>query len=492
MNDITLYSTAEAKKRGLNRRFIVAGLTSILLIVTALTAGGYFRLQESALRDMLRHVSSELQQYSESKAFLAALKAPAADPVTETQVRQGANSSSVKVNKGKLSQQTRLAATLLGTRAMKISSVNSVAVHNADIVGLWQSNESFRISSEQRPSAIKLVQSAGKPYVSLQHDLFGATAWLEALTNEYPVSEVLVAIQLPNNNKSVIKLAVDMRGELSLARGLAGQLLLILTISTVLLFLLLFYIFRRGIHTINEQEERLNDQIARLSKLLTANKDMQRSMKTASARAVELNEQFLRRVGADLHDGPAQMIGFAVLRLAQVNKQEVAKQFGHEFHAVRQALDESLEEIRGISSGLVLPELEHMSLEECLRKVVVLHGSKSDAEVAQYYQDLPNNIPLPIKITAYRFTQEGLNNAHRHGKATKCRLNAFVKGDVLHLSLKDNGTGFRKSTLSPSGGHLGLMGLKDRVESLGGRFSINSELGVGTALKLSISLRDDN
>jgi len=48
-----------------------------------------------------------------------------------------------------------------------------------------------------------------------------------------------------------------------------------------------------------------------------------------------------------------------------------------------------------------------------------------------------------------------------------------------------------KSRLSAEGGHLGLMGLKDRIESLGGKFSINSELGVGTALKLSIQVVDD-
>jgi len=218
---------------------------------------------------------------------------------------------------------------------------------------------------------------------------------------------------------------------------------------------------------------------------------MQTSIKTASARAVELNEQFLRRVGADLHDGPAQMIGFAAMRLNKISKEDAAKALGHEFHAVREALDESLDEIRGISSGLVLPELASMSFEQCLRKVVLLHSSKSDAEVEQFYSDLPDDIQLPIKICAYRFVQEGLNNAERHGKATKCRLRSDIRDGVLVVSLKDNGMGFRKSQLSTDVGHLGLMGLKDRIESLGGKFNINSELGVGTALKFSVDLGEE-
>jgi signal transduction histidine kinase len=131
-------------------------------------------------------------------------------------------------------------------------------------------------------------------------------------------------------------------------------------------------------------------------------------------------------------------------------------------------------------------------MEECLRKVVTLHGVKSDSEISQYYQDLDVPISLPIKICAYRFVQEGLNNAHRHGQAKKCRLSAHIKANELVISLKDNGIGFRKSTLNHSGGHIGLMGLRDRIESLGGQFSINSELGVGTALKLSLSLLDDD
>ncbi|RBP50894.1 sensor histidine kinase [Arenicella xantha] len=482
MNDLTLISTAEAKKRGLNRRFVAAGLTTILLIVAVLTAGGYARLQKSATTDMANRVSSELQRIAQSNAVTEVMKNAAVTP-------NDTNMDSSKIDPLELERHL---ARLIGNKALSISGVESIALFDINGGSVWRSRADLSIADEQRVEFTKLLQSRSEPYRKLNHNLLEASSWLEALSNNYPISELLVSIRLPNKRVEVAKLNVDFRDGLSAARLLAGQLLLVLVISTSLLFLLLFYTFRRGIQTINEQEDRLSEQITRLSKLLTSNKDMQRSMKTASARAVELNEQFLRRVGADLHDGPAQMIGFAVMRLAQVSKQEAATQFGHEFHAVRQALDESLEEIRGISSGLVLPELEKMSLEECLRKVVLLHGTKSDSDIAQFYQDLPDDIPLPIKITAYRFTQEGLNNSHRHGQAKKCRLNAFVKGDVLHLSLKDNGVGFRKSTLSPSGGHLGLMGLKDRIESLGGKFSINSELGVGTALKLSISLKDDN
>ena len=476
MNDYSLFSTAEAKKRSLNRRFVIAGLLGIFLIVTALTAGGYYRLQQNTLAEMSSRVAGEMQQ-------LVIRQAVQADQTATVELTEDAQTDA--------SNDVTDDMASLGTAMTRITGVASVSLFDAAFNRVWSSGEELALPPEQRATVQDLARSEGRSYYVVSHDLLSGVSWWQAMTRAYPLTDLLVAVRQADGTPLLARVMVDHRAELGIAQTMAVRLLLFLAASTLVLFYLLYYIFQRGIQTINEQEDRLNDQIARLSNLLSANKELQRSMKTASSRAVELNEQFLRRVGADLHDGPAQMIGFAVLRLAQISKHEAAQDLGHEFHAVKDALNQSLEEIRGISSGLVLPQLEQMSLEQCLRKVVLLHSAKSDTEVAQYYQDLPDDIPLPIKITAYRFIQEALNNSHRHGQAKKCRLNAFVKDDVLHLSLKDNGVGFRLSSLSTSGGHLGLMGLKDRIESLGGKFNINSELGVGTALRLSISLDDD-
>jgi len=478
MNDLTHYSTAEEPQRTLTSRFVVSGFVGILLIVTCLTAGAYLLLQSNALEDMARRVSTQLQR---SVALADGSVALADDSSTNSESALSSVNSDIP----------RGLADSIVVRAQRISNVTTVTLFDVKRQKVSEWGDAANLDPEKSAGFLRLAAQEGTPYEIYGHDFWSFGVWWRGLTNNYQGTEMLGSFRLKNGTSGIALFELDYQQELATARTAALRLMLFLAFSTLLLFSILYVNFRRGIKTIEEQEGKLNHQIARLSNLLTVNKNMQKSMKTASARAVELNEQFLRRVGADLHDGPAQMIGFAVLRLNQVTKQEAAKQLSHEFHAVREALDESLDEIRGISSGLVLPELEQMNLEQCLRKVVTLHSAKSQTEVDQYYQDLPSGIPLPIKICAYRFVQEGLNNSHRHGNAKKCRLSAFVKDDVLHLSLKDNGMGFRKSTLSSDGGHLGLLGLKDRVESLGGKFNINSELGVGTALKLLISLRDE-
>ncbi|MEO0367953.1 MAG: ATP-binding protein, partial [Pseudomonadota bacterium] len=169
------------------------------------------------------------------------------------------------------------------------------------------------------------------------------------------------------------------------------------------------------------------------------------------------------------------------------------KSIGHEYFSVIESLEQALEEIRGISKGLVLPELENLSLEKCIRKVVVLHRSKvRNLEIEEFYAELAQPVDLSIKICAYRFVQEALNNATRHGQAKRCKVKAELIDGVLTVSVKDDGMGFRVSKLQSDNNRLGLLGLRDRVESIGGKFSINSVLGVGTALKLSFSLPEND
>lgn len=485
MNNLTLNSAVDEKKPNLTRRFVVTGLVTALVIAIVTAILVYYLVVDKGLNDTALRLLPQIQS-EVSEIF--AIEASFVDEVVD----ETATPSSV--NDQAISLDLRL-ADMLARSIEKISEVGDVSIFDLTRKRLFSSDPNLKLSKRERTKLNKFNTddfSGENGYLVTGPNIWTSAAWRDVTSDSSNSLTALYGLQDRNGDLvGVARVMVDSKRGLSDAFSLGVRLMVYALLGNLLLFWLLYRNFRRGIDTIEDQERVLNHQIARLSSLLSINKNMQKSIKTASARAVELNEQFLRRVGADLHDGPAQMIGYAMLRLNKVSKEEAVKKLGHEFHAVKDALEESLEEIRGISSGLVLPELEQLSLEQCLRKVVLLHSANSAAKISQYYKSLTDEIDLPIKICAYRFVQEGLNNAERHGQAKKCRLTAQMKGDVLHLSLKDNGMGFRKSRLSTEGGHLGLMGLKDRIESLGGKLSINSELGVGTAIKLSIALKDE-
>jgi len=343
----------------------------------------------------------------------------------------------------------------LGRQFTAASGAKSVVLFDNSEEMVWSTIDSGLV--DQKPikeSFINRVLSSGDDMGQVQtidQDYSDLDTWLQILRNDYPLYTQQVTVFTKDREQiGTARLAMNVSFFLQNALFMSLLLFTFICISSFMVFYILFRKLRKALKKLDKQEGVLKENFKNLSETLEANQAMRANIQTASSRAVELNEQFLRRVGADLHDGPAQMIGYANMRMNNIAALDAAKDLGQEFQSVKQALEDSLEEIRGISSGLVLPELKSMTLKKCLQKVISIHGMNSDAEVLENFVDLPKKVPLPIKICAYRFVQEGLNNAERHGQAETCRVNVRYSKGKLSVSLKDNGKGFRTSLLEKS------------------------------------------
>jgi signal transduction histidine kinase len=102
---------------------------------------------------------------------------------------------------------------------------------------------------------------------------------------------------------------------------------------------------------------------------------------------------------------------------------------------------------------------------------------------------LPEGAPLPVKITIYRLVQEALTNAFRHAGGAGQTVKAYGLDSDLKIEITDQGPGFDVEKWESSGDHLGLAGMRERVESLGGWFDLESKEGVGTRVVCRLSLR---
>ena len=216
--------------------------------------------------------------------------------------------------------------------------------------------------------------------------------------------------------------------------------------------------------------------------------ESQRAVLVDARRAsVETNERFLRRVGADLHDGPAQLIGLALLRLDNLRPPVPADDSKiEEFEKIRMVLQDCLREIRHLSAGLAPPHLDSLPLGRVLELAVRQHERRTGTGVNATIGALPTNLSSLHKVCIYRFVQEGLNNAYRHAAGVGQTVQAASDGDELTVEVADNGPGFSPSNIA--GGGLGLAGLRDRVESLGGKFSLETQSGSGTTLRASFQV----
>lgn len=254
--------------------------------------------------------------------------------------------------------------------------------------------------------------------------------------------------------------------------------------------LLLIGIVRAGGRTIEVQRTELKEQLAASEKLAVQNDTLRKRAITANQRATAQTEQTIRRVGSDLHDGPAQHLSFAALRLDSAFEKGGASDARAE---IRTSLDKALEEIRAISRGLALPELEELDVAGLVRRAVTERETQSGLDVDLRFEGSePKTLSYAEKLCIYRFLQEGLSNAFRHGKVETAVVTVIGAPECVRIVIEDAGTGFDihdPVPLDESGGQ-GLIGLKDRAESIGGTLNIESRIGEGTVLTLEIATEE--
>lgn len=242
----------------------------------------------------------------------------------------------------------------------------------------------------------------------------------------------------------------------------------------VVLYALSAGIIKYGSDTIERQRRRLEEQVSELGVL------HERVLQAAS-RTTALNEQSLRRISADLHDGPAQVLALASLRLDGLG--DVCSD-NPDFLVVRDALRDALREVRAISRGLRLPALEAAPVRDVLERTIVDHERRCCSCVTRAFERLPEPVPLAVKIAAVRTLEEALSNATRHATGAEVLVRAWGQGGHLYVEIADTGPGFDlNKTPDVTSGHLGLAGMRERTELLGGNFRVRTAPGAGTSVR---------
>jgi signal transduction histidine kinase len=301
-----------------------------------------------------------------------------------------------------------------------------------------------------------------------------------------PLLEIYSPIREPWSGRVVAvaefyEVATDLKDSLLQAQLKSW---LIVAAVTICMMALLFGIVGKGSSLIQTQRAALEQKISDLSSLLKQNEMLRLRVEGASRRAAELNERYLRKISADLHDGPAQFLALASLRLDSFAAED-ARSSPEELSSIRSHLDEAMQEIRSICRGLVLPQIEEKSLPELLREVVGAHEQRTGTAVELETPEPSPKLDHSQKICVYRFVQEGLNNAFRHANAAGQRVSALVESGRLRVTVSDRGKGLGSADPETLG--LGLAGLRERIESLGGEFHLGSS-ALGTRMTMQLKI----
>ena len=151
------------------------------------------------------------------------------------------------------------------------------------------------------------------------------------------------------------------------------------------------------------------------------------------------------------------------------------------FTSIASGLGEAVEDLQELSRGIHPAILSDAGLGPALETLALRSPIPVELEVRTR-----DRFPEPVEVAAYFTASESLANAAKHSQASRITIALTLENERLRLSVRDDGVG----GADPGRGS-GLVGLRDRVEALGGDFAIESDSGAGTSLSATLPVRDE-
>jgi len=211
-------------------------------------------------------------------------------------------------------------------------------------------------------------------------------------------------------------------------------------------------------------------------------------------RLLDQREQERQQIARDLHDGPVQELTAATFALRGMLMGECAPEMARQLEAIQASLQAQIHELREYTGELRPPTLAKFGLEQAIRSHADTFEEKHpDLRIRLEMQQTGEKLPEVTGLALYRIYQQSLANILKHARASEVRVQFEKNEQLVHLSIRDNGRGFElpEDWLNlVRAGHLGLLGMRERAEAVGGTLEVTSQPGQGTHIQVSVPLEN--
>ncbi|HNL64810.1 MAG TPA: GAF domain-containing protein, partial [Ferruginibacter sp.] len=223
-----------------------------------------------------------------------------------------------------------------------------------------------------------------------------------------------------------------------------------------------------------------------------AEKEMEESsqkLRQLTTHLLNIREEERKRIGREIHDELGQQLTAIKMDISWIAKKTDPSQeaFKTKLQNVIALLDGGNQSIRRILNELRPVILDDYGLLEALRWQAQQFTANTHIPVAMTASESDMKIPEEISTCIFRIFQEALTNITRYAKATQVKVSLDIDSDSVLLNIEDNGLGF-DTGLTKTKKSFGILGMKERVASLNGRFDLSSVPGNGTRISIHIPI----
>jgi signal transduction histidine kinase/CHASE3 domain sensor protein len=231
---------------------------------------------------------------------------------------------------------------------------------------------------------------------------------------------------------------------------------------------------------------------------ITRRKEMERQLHNSeqqlrllSSHILDVQEKERMRISRELHDDLGQSLALLKLRTGSLARNLGENDGGlrNELLGLSDSLDGIIEKTRRISQELEPSMLEDLGLTTAVRRLLEEFSRHYDARCRIDIEDMDDHIGNRAKLVLYRIFQEALTNIAKHSHASEISCTVRRENQAVKISIEDNGDGFDPASVSPregSGWGMGLMTMSERARMICAVLTIDSGVGRGTRLSLTV------
>ena len=336
-------------------------------------------------------------------------------------------------------------------------------------------------------------------------------------TNEGSIWEATAGISNGNEGAVVVGVKGDsLRRQIGAITGSLARTTLLVAIFGVLLSLGLTWIItkpvgrlleatravRRGDYSVILDPTESQDELGKLMEGFNA---MVVSLASAEKARVEkeyLQRDFLHRVMAgqegerkriarELHDQTGQALASFMVDLKVLENAQSANDLGQGITRLRKAITEEMEAIHDLAVALRPTVLDDLGLVPAVEMLARNFEKRHRMQVRLNFLGLlDRRLDLCLETCVYRIIQEALTNIAKHAQATEVTIFLEGREKTLRGGVEDNGHGFEPENIDQAK-HMGIYGMRERIQLLGGSFHIDSDKGVGAMISFEIPIKQE-